>query len=224
MARHEVQRQLDLVGSIGAKVADTRLCVRVTHGASDLVREMLADCGVQPGAHVVVHPGGTAPSRRYPPEMFAEVVAGLERQGLSVVVTGDATEWEIVEQTLSRSKGAAVDLTGRLSLEQLCAVIADARVLIAGNTGPVHLAAAVGTPVVDLYALTNPQHTPWAVPSRVLSHPVACQWCYKSVCPEGHHLCLRGVAPASVVAAALELLEERIERAVPGCGAVDARA
>ena len=62
------------------------------------------------------------------------------------------------------------------------------------------------TPVVDLYALTNPQHTPWAVPHRVLSHDVPCKYCYRSICPLGHHRCLRGIEPASVVAAALALL------------------
>jgi ADP-heptose:LPS heptosyltransferase len=53
-----------------------------------------------------------------------------------------------------------------------------------------HVAAAVGTPVVDLYALTNPQHTPWGVPHRVRFHDVPCKYCYKSVCPEGHGHCL----------------------------------
>ena len=49
------------------------------------------------------------------------------------------------------------------------------------------------SPVVDIYALTNPQHTPWGVPNRVLYHDVPCKHCYKSVCPEGHHDCLRRV-------------------------------
>jgi ADP-heptose:LPS heptosyltransferase len=70
----------------------------------------------------------------------------------------------------------------------------------------VHIAAALGTPVVDLYALTNPQHTPWRVPSRVLSHDVPCRNCLKSACPQGHHDCLRGVEPAAVVSAAVALL------------------
>jgi ADP-heptose:LPS heptosyltransferase len=70
------------------------------------------------------------------------------------------------------------------------------------------VAAALGVPVVDLYALTNPQHTPWQVPSRVLSHDVPCRWCYRSVCPMGHHLCLRGVEPDEVVAAVHDLLQE----------------
>jgi ADP-heptose:LPS heptosyltransferase len=64
----------------------------------------------------------------------------------------------------------------------------------------------VGTPVVDLYALTNPQHTPWQVLSRVLNHDVPCRNCHKSVCPAGHHDCLRRVPPEAVAAAAVELL------------------
>ena len=67
---------------------------------------------------------------------------------------------------------------------------------------------AVGAPVVDLYALTNPQHTPWRVPSRILFEDVPCRFCYKSVCPEGHHRCLTGVSPDAVVSAAMDLLEQ----------------
>jgi ADP-heptose:LPS heptosyltransferase len=68
------------------------------------------------------------------------------------------------------------------------------------------VAAAVGTPVVELYALTNPQHTPWQVRSRVLFQDVPCRFCFKSICPAGHHECLAGVAPERVVEAVLELL------------------
>ena len=68
------------------------------------------------------------------------------------------------------------------------------------------MAAALGTPVIDLYALTNPQHTPWRVRSRVLSHDVPCRNCLKSVCPQGHHGCLRGVEPEAVASAAVDLL------------------
>src|SRR5687767_11851045 len=105
-------------------------------------------------------------------------------------------------------KAPSLSLAGTLDLGHLAALLSHAPVLISNNTGPVHIAAAVGTPVVDLYALTNPQHTPWGVPSRVLFHDVPCKNCYKSVCPEGHHDCLRLVPPAAVVAAARELLCE----------------
>jgi ADP-heptose:LPS heptosyltransferase len=101
----------------------------------------------------------------------------------------------------------ARSLVGELGLAELGALIDEADLLVSNNTGPAHIAAAVGTPVVDLYALTNPQHTPWLVPSRVLNHDVPCRNCYKSVCPAGHHDCLRKVAPEMVAAAAQELLE-----------------
>jgi ADP-heptose:LPS heptosyltransferase len=77
------------------------------------------------------------------------------------------------------------------------------------------VAAAVGTPVVDLYALTNPQHTPWGVPHRVLFRDVPCKYCYKSICPEGHGNCLSLVEPAEVVKAALALLHERSQMTAP---------
>ena len=59
---------------------------------------------------------------------------------------------------------------------------------------------------MDLYALTNPQHTPWNVPNRVLFHDVPCRFCFKSVCPAGHHACLAGIAPERVVEAVQALL------------------
>jgi ADP-heptose:LPS heptosyltransferase len=91
----------------------------------------------------------------------------------------------------------------------MAALLSMAPLLIANNTGPVHMAAAFGTPVVDVYAATNPQHTPWMTPSRVLTHDVPCANCMSSVCLEGHHACLREITPREVVRAARKLLCER---------------
>ena len=105
-------------------------------------------------------------------------------------------------------------LAGQLTLGELGALIADAALVVCNNSGPAHLAAAAGTPVVVLYALTNPQHTPWKVPCRVLNHSVPCRNCLKSVCPQGHHRCLLGVEPETVADAAVELLLECTRRPV----------
>jgi ADP-heptose:LPS heptosyltransferase len=137
------------------------------------------------------------------------VLRGLHAAGVRVVLTGDAGERALVEAVGEAAGVAAPSLAGRLDVGELAALLARAPLLVSNNTGPVHVAAAVGTPVVDLYALTNPQHTPWRVPHRVLNHDVPCKYCYKSVCPAGHHLCLRAVEPAAVVRAALDLLAER---------------
>jgi ADP-heptose:LPS heptosyltransferase len=211
LVRHEVRRQLDLAAALGAPAADEPLRVVLPAAARERGRALLAEAGLGCAARwAVVHPGSSASSRRYPEELWAPACRALvEERGVELVFTGDAEEAALVER-LRGMAGAGRSFAGRLTLAELAAVIEAAPLLLAGNTGPVHLAAAVGTPVVDLYALTNPQHTPWGVPNRVLSHDVPCRWCYASVCPEGHHRCLRGVPPEQVVAAALELLAQPV--------------
>jgi len=97
-------------------------------------------------------------------------------------------------------------LAGDLDVGELAALLATAPVLIANNSGTAHLAAAVGTPVVDVYALTNLQHAPWGVPSRVLAVDVPCKGCRKSICPFGDGACLTGIQPAQIVRSALDLV------------------
>lgn len=207
--RHEVQRHLDFVTALGAPVRDERIVIQVPASAQrDVQRRLHKALGPRQSRMIVIHPGATAASRRYPIELFAEVACRLTQLGYAVVVTGSADEQPLAETIAARCEGTAISLCGQLSLGELGALLQTAPLLISNNTGPVHLAAAVGAPVVDLYALTNPQHTPWRVPHRVLSHEVPCRDCFKSVCPEGHHDCLRRVPPHAVVHAALELLAE----------------
>jgi ADP-heptose:LPS heptosyltransferase len=194
--RHEVRRQLDLVAAVGCSTANEKLSFQVPKSARDSLPDL-------PEPLIVVHPGASAASRRYPPESYARA---LDMLGHEVIFTGDAAEVELVESLRSSMTVPSRSLAGQLSLEALGALIEAADLLICNNTGPAHIAAALGTPVVDLYALTNPQHTPWQVESRVLFHDVPCRNCYKSVCPTGHHECLRGVAPERVAEAARELL------------------
>jgi ADP-heptose:LPS heptosyltransferase len=202
--RHEAQRQLDLVAHVGATTADRRLVFDPGDDARLRMRDVLCRTGIDAGTpYIVLHPGATAPSRIYPADSFATVARMLLREFEGhVLLTGTEDETARAE-ALRRAIGhpRVHGLAGLLDLGALGALLEDARVLIANNSGPVHLAAAVGTPVVDLYALTNPQHTPWMVPNRVLFRDVPCKYCYRSVCPAGHHACLAGIAPGEVVEA-----------------------
>jgi lipopolysaccharide heptosyltransferase II len=211
LQRHEVRRQLDLVAAVGGHTGDERLRLRVPSAAVRRVRETLAWFGIEPGDRwAAVHVGASAPSRRYPPELFAEAVRlMIEEYGISVVFSGTADEAPLVEQVRGLAHLFTHSLCGKLDVAGLAAFLSLAPVLVSNNTGPVHVAAAVGTPVVDLYALTNLQHTPWMVPSRVLNHDVPCRNCYKSVCPEGHQNCLALVPPAAVARAAAELMRQQ---------------
>lgn len=205
--RHEVRRQLDLVATVGARASDERLSLAVPQAARERIARRLEAVELSTGGRwVVVHPGSTADSRRYPPEGWSQVCRTLEREhGLTVLLSGSSEEAELAE-SVSRAAGAGTPVTDLPELADFAALLEAAPLLLAGNTGPVHVAAAVGTPVVDVYALTNPQHAPWGTPSRVLFQDVPCRWCYRSVCPEGHHRCVRGVSPEEIVDAALSLL------------------
>jgi len=206
--RHEVQRQLDLVAHVGSIVGDKRLRIQIPEIAKTDAQYLLKEIGInlsQPWA--IVHPGATAISRRYPPESFAIATEKLVKDyNIQVIFTGVESEIELVESIRFQMRSPSFSLVNRLSLGELAALLEQAPLLISNNTAPVHIAAAVGTPVVDLYALTNPQHTPWEIPSRVIFHDVPCRICYKSICPEGHYHCLRLVEPERVINAALELL------------------
>ena len=224
--RHEVRRQLDLVATIGAVPRSESLSLEVPGTARRSVAAALSTLRVpRDGPLVVAHVGATAPSRRYPPQRFAEaldLVVGEQRA--HVVLTGDASEVELVENVRGAMRSSVYTLAGCLDFAELCAVIEAADLLVSNNTAPAHIASAVGTPVVDLYALTNPQHGPWRVPHRVLNHDVPCRYCYKSVCPVGHHDCLARVAPAEVADAVRALLDATFQPVRMTLSALGARS
>lgn len=216
-ARHEVERQLALVDAVGFRTRDDRLRFRLRPQDRLRPAALLKEAGIPESMpYAVLHPGASAASRRWPAARFGLAAAALAAQGLAVVFSGGREELELAEAAQRAAQQAApertrsalpmVSLAGRLDLGELAALIDRASVLVANNSGPAHVAAALGTPVVNLYALTNPQHTPWRVEARVLNHDVPCRWCLKSVCPQGHQACLQQVEAPQVVDAALQLM------------------
>lgn len=228
---HEVERGLDLVGALGMATDSLDLRLRVPDAARATAQALLARLGAEPSRPlIVVHPGCSMPARTYPWELYAQVCALLaERLGAVTLLTGAADERPLVRRIHAslpgRARQAVYPLAGALSFAELCALIEMADVTITNNTGPMHIAAATHTPVVALFALTNPpeQWGPWRVASRVLNHDVTCRICYQRVCPYGHE-CLRLVTPAMVAEAATELLEEERARRAPAYGEAEPRS
>jgi lipopolysaccharide heptosyltransferase II len=208
--RHEVRRQLDLVGMLSCFTQDERIRVKVFPEDFEVVQKELNHLRI--GADepfIVIHPGATAASRRYSPESFAKLAQLLVSDlGRQVIFTGNNSEVELVEKIRGLCPEPTYSVAGKLTLRQFGALLKLAPMLISNNTGPVHLAAGMNTPVIDIYALTNPQHTPWGVPNRVLFKDVPCKFCYKSVCPLGHHHCLTLVEPDEIIAAVVDLSKE----------------
>ncbi|SFN28078.1 ADP-heptose:LPS heptosyltransferase [Pseudonocardia ammonioxydans] len=167
------------------------------------VRRPLPETGVRTGppGYVVLHPGASVPARRPSERRSAEHVRALADAGYRVVVTGGPDE----RAAATRIAGEhATVVAGDLDLPELAAVLDGARVVVAPNTGPAHLAAAVGTPVVSLFAPVVPAHRwqPYGVPSVLLGDQHApCRDTRATTCPVPGHPCLDGVAGADVVAA-----------------------
>lgn len=214
--RHEVLRQLDLLRHIGVPSAQEHLQFKLDDQDRIRAHQRLSLAGVDPQApFVMLHPGATAASRRWSPTAFGETARLLRESGdHQVVICGGAGDTPWVEEAHRASGVGTVAIAGIESLGELAAMISEAALLIANNSAPIHVAAATGTPVVCLYALTNPQHTPWRVPATVLYHDVPCRWCLKSTCPQGHHHCLSRIEPARVVRASRALLSQEPRRRV----------
>jgi lipopolysaccharide heptosyltransferase II len=218
--RHEVERQLALVARVGAVSSDTRMRFEVSAHARRALDARLAARGIPAnGPWFVIHPGASAASRRYPAERFGEAAAHLVRAtSWPILLTGTAGEAPLIDEVIdaagSPARAYLHDFSGELSIAEFAALIERTAVLVTNNSGPVHLASALATPVVDLYALTNPQHTPWKTEQRVLFRDVECRWCYRGVCPQEHHACLLGVPAVEVAAAALELAASTAPAAV----------
>ncbi|GAC1388353.1 MAG: glycosyltransferase family 9 protein [Ktedonobacteraceae bacterium] len=211
---HEVEHNLNLVRVLGMDTEDCDLVLTVPNEAKHAIAHVLATSVPTSNAHplVVVHPGCTMPARTYPWEMYALVIDVLiEQLGAFVVVTGTNDERSLVEQILKQvraeNRHAAVAMAGTLPFPVFCALIQTADLTITNNTGPMHVSAAVKTPVIALFALTNPpeQWGPWHVPHRQMYHDVPCRLCYSRVCPYQHE-CLRLVSPQMVVDASVQLL------------------
>jgi ADP-heptose:LPS heptosyltransferase len=159
----------------------------------------------EPVADVVVHPGAAVGARRWPAGHAAEAVRRLAGEGWRVAVTGGPGERELTAQVAGEH---ALDLGGRTSMAELAAVLAGASAIVVGNTAAAHLAAAVGTPVVSLFAPVVPavRWRPYRVPQVLLGDQDApCRGTRARECPVPGHPCLASVRPDDVVAAVRRL-------------------
>ncbi|MET8849509.1 glycosyltransferase family 9 protein [Amycolatopsis sp. NPDC004625] len=159
------------------------------------------------GRYVVVHPAASVPARQPSPSWSRETVRALAADGHRVLVTGSPSERLLTQEVAGT---AAVNLGGRTSLAELAAVLTGAQVVVAPNTGPAHLAAAAGTPVVSLFAPVVPAErwAPYGVPTIVLGDQQApCRASRARVCPVPGHPCLDTIDPADVCRAVTALAQ-----------------
>lgn len=172
--RHQVRRDLDLVAAIGAGIEDEQLTLKLDIAAGRRAMQLIKTHLHLPFKRwIIVHIGVSEPKRACTVQNWIETGKLLAGQlSCQLLFTGTTEEKEQVQTICEGIGPAATSLAGCCDLVELTMLIRFSPLLLSVNTGVVHIAAATGTPVVVLYAMTNPQHTPWRVPNEVLYFPV----------------------------------------------------
>ena len=210
---HVVDRYLEPLARLGVTPAHTVPVLRVAAEAAAAARALALAAGVRdPGRTAVVVPGARWPNKRWSPASFAAVATGLrDAEGLEPVIVGDAADAAAAAAVRDLVPGGAALLAGRTDLPTLAALLAAAGVVVANDSGPAHLAAAVGTPLVAVFGPTHEAFgfAPRGERVRVVSRELPCRPCTVHggrSCPRGGRECLDAIEPREVLAAARDLL------------------
>lgn len=197
--QHAIERYLRVAEALGCG----REPVEFTFATTDADRAYVGDMLRDVGPYAVLLPGANWPTKRWPIENFAALVSPLrERFGLQTIVAGGA---DVIE--LARHIPGARSVAGKTSLRELTALLAGAELVIANDSGPMHIASALGRPLVALFGPTNPVRTgPFRRDDAVLRLDIPCSPCYSRTC--SHQSCLRWVTPSAVLNAAAHQLSK----------------
>lgn len=205
---HVIHKNLSMLRALGIEHSAIEFPLEVPKSEIvSVVRQRLGLGAAQ--AFAIINPGAGWPNKRWPPPCFGEVAAALrERHGLrSVVLWGPSKEREetIANEIVSASRGAA-ELSPPTNIAELVALVRSAAVMISGDTGPLHVAAAAGTPVVGIYGPTSPERNgPWSAADLTISRFQQCQCHHLRRC-RASRWCLLDVSPRDVI----ELVDRRL--------------
>jgi lipopolysaccharide heptosyltransferase II len=207
---HIIDHLLSSVESVGAFVEDPVPVLILTEDEILESREQLLGAGVAPDApFVVLSPGANRHCRRWPAQRFGELAKmAWDRLGISSVITGSAGDLDVARAVVAASSASAVSLAGRTSIRTLAGVASLASVFVGNDSGPLHIAASQGTPVVALFGPSTPErYAPRGSALRVLwTHP-PCSPCSQKECVRSDDPCMEAITVDEVFAALTSLIE-----------------
>jgi len=209
--RPEVESRWALLAKLGIALPEDIRARRPRFQPPEATRRKIARRLTEHTAHrparVVLHIGAGTRAKSWPADHWQELLGRIiVGHGAQVVLVGGGKDRIIAREILGgRPWPGVADWTGRLTIVELAALLQRADVLVGADSGPAHLAAAVGTPVVVLFSGTNNAHQwqPCGEQVTVVRHPVDCSPCHRHRCPRKDHPCMRQI-PAQRVAAELE--------------------
>ncbi len=207
---HEVHRYLRVLELIDIYEPNAKLEFWHTDTDRHAADQILATHGVLPKEHLIgVNLGTTWDTKRWSLENFAEVITRAQKRfEARILLTGSATEIPLGEALAQIAKVETVNLIGKTTLMQLGALIESCDLYLTCDSGPMHIAAAVGTPTIALFGPTSPtRHGPYGETHKTIEKPVECRPCYKRKCmrKDQPHLCMTEIDPDEVVTQILRL-------------------
>lgn len=207
---HIVEQYLDVARALGEYVREAEWAIVPTAHEQESVTVIAAQAGLSLGdPYVVLAPGANWSNKRWPTKHFSQLADWLAAQGIKSVLTGGPGDRMLAEQIISGSQSALVNLTGQTSLKQLAHLINCSQALVGGDTGPMHLAAALKIPVVALMGPTDiVRNGPYGQLHNAIAVSHSCHGCWKRACPRSID-CLADISPATVQAKLTTLLSLR---------------
>lgn len=191
---HVVERYLDVVRALGCKVDKTVFSIHITETEANSAEAIAEQAGLnlaQP--YVVLSPGANWPNKRWPVLYFTALADKLYNDGIIPVISGGPGDKTMAKEIIANAAVPPIDLTGKTSLKQLSHIIKKARAFVGGDTGPMHLAAALATPVVAVYGPTDTKRNgPYGDKNISLVAAWDCAGCWSRSCPKGRD-CLENI-------------------------------
>jgi heptosyltransferase-2 len=212
LERHEVEYYLCLLEGLGIpRPEPAALKLAVTEEEREAMAARLASLGIERGAPIVaINPGATyGAAKRWYPDRFAAVADALSAEwGAAVVVVGSTAEAPLSGEIEAATRNPPVNLAGKTTVRELMALLSLSSFLVTNDSGPMHIGAALGVPLVAIFGPTDWRRTsPWSERAKVVRVEIDCSPCRLRVCDRGHE-CMLGVTPGMVLDAARQLLPE----------------
>ncbi len=205
--KHELEYNLDLLKHIGIRAEDKALFMPVNPEAEVWVKDLFKQQGLKEADKLLaIHPAASCPSKIWPNERFAEAADRLiEKYGFKVLVVAGPKDTLLAQSVIKNMRYPAIDLSGKTSVSQLASVIRRCRLFISNDSGPVHIASAVGTPVVSIFGraqkgLSPKRWGPLGKKDKVLHKQVGCIECLAHNCTK-EFACLKAVTVDDVLKA-----------------------
>ena len=211
LSKHQVHYYKKLLESTGKANFPERPYINVPKNNVKWAREFLfSERGSSKKFLVGINPSNTnGEAKQWLPERFGELAKRLYKNSrCDIIIFGDKNSSLLAGKINKGLENKAIDVTGKTDILQLTALLKECGLLVTNDTGPMHVACAVKTPVVAVFGSTNPAITsPLGRDAVMIRKDLPCSPCWKSVCPEGHHMCMKNISTDAVEKAVLEKLK-----------------